>query len=254
MRKNFRNVGFYPQPVLVVGTYDQDGIPDAMNVGWGGLVGGTYVELNISRGHKTTENIRQKRAFTLSFADQANLVAADYVGLVSGYDVPDKIARAGLHPIRSDFVDAPLFEELPLTLECQVVELTEEGPGGVRIVGRKDYLYTNGSRFTAAQLMPTGPDDRYTVWLDHEPRDFKNAAAAGADLILSGHTHGGQMILGKHSMLTLSPQETRYPAGWSKESGVFILVSQGVGCEIVDLRLGTEAQVHLITLRRGLAL
>ena len=51
MRKNFRNVGFYPQPVLVVGTYDQDGIPDAMNVGWGGLVGGTYVELNISRGH-----------------------------------------------------------------------------------------------------------------------------------------------------------------------------------------------------------
>ena len=60
MRKNFRNVGFYPQPVLVVGTYDQDGIPDAMNVGWGGLVGGTYVELNISRGHKTTENIRQK--------------------------------------------------------------------------------------------------------------------------------------------------------------------------------------------------
>ena len=41
--------------------------------------------------------------------------------------------------------------------------------------------------------MPTGPDDRYTVWLDHEPRDFKNAAAAGADLILSGHTHGGQV-------------------------------------------------------------
>ena len=63
-------------------------------------------------------------------------MAADYVGLVSGYDVPDKIARAGLHPIRSDFVDAPLFEELPLTLECQVVELTEEGPGGVRIVGQ----------------------------------------------------------------------------------------------------------------------
>ena len=60
-------------------------------------------------------------------------------------------------------------------------------------MGRKDYLYTNGQRFTAAQLIPGGPDDRYTVWLDHEPRDFKNAAAAGADLILSGHTHGGQV-------------------------------------------------------------
>lgn len=66
-------------------------------------------------------------------------------------------------------------------------------PCGVRIVGRKDYLYTNGQRFTAAQLIPGGPDDRYTVWLDTEPRDFKNAAAAGADLILSGHTHGGQV-------------------------------------------------------------
>ena len=66
-------------------------------------------------------------------------------------------------------------------------------PCGVRVVGRKDYLYTNGSRFTAARLMPGGPDDHYTVWLDHEPRDFKNAAAAGADLILSGHTHGGQV-------------------------------------------------------------
>ena len=118
MRKNFRNVGFYPQPVLVVGTYDQDGIPDAMNVGWGGLVGGTYVELNISRGHKTTENIRQKRAFTLSFADQANLVAADYVGLVSGYDVPDKIARAGLTPVAAKKVDAPIYREAELAVEC----------------------------------------------------------------------------------------------------------------------------------------
>ncbi len=135
MRKNFKNVGFYPQPVLVIGTYDETGVPDAMNVGWGGLVGGAYVELNISKGHKTTENIRLKGAFTMSFADQAHLVEADYVGLVSGYEVPDKIARAGLHPVKSEFVDAPLFEELPLTLECRVVELTD-GPGGLRIVGQ----------------------------------------------------------------------------------------------------------------------
>ena len=87
--------------------------------------------------------------------------------------------------------------ELECSLAAAGVRILEDTsvmlPCGVRIVGRKDYLYTNGSRFTAAQLMPTGPDDRYTVWLDHEPRDFKAAAAAGADLILSGHTHGGQV-------------------------------------------------------------
>ena len=72
MRKNFQNIGFYPQPVLVIGTYDENGTPDAMNVGWGGLVGSVYVELNISEGHKTTANLRKKGAFTVSFADQAH--------------------------------------------------------------------------------------------------------------------------------------------------------------------------------------
>ena len=113
MRKNFKDVGFYPQPVLIIGTYDTDGVPDAMNVGWGGLVGGGYVEINISQGHKTTENLSLKGAFTVSFADRAHLTEADYVGLVSGH----------------------LFEEFPLTLECQVVERSD-GPGGVRIVGQ----------------------------------------------------------------------------------------------------------------------
>lgn len=135
MRKNFKDVGFYPQPVLIIGTYDADGVPDAMNVGWGGLVGGGYVEINISQGHKTTENLSLKGAFTVSFADRAHLTEADYVGLVSGHTTPDKIARAGLTPVRSAFVDAPLFEEFPLTLECQVVERSD-GPGGVRIVGQ----------------------------------------------------------------------------------------------------------------------
>ena len=96
MRKNFKDVGFYPQPVLIIGTYDTDGVPDAMNVGWGGLVGGGYVEINISQGHKTTENLSLKGAFTVSFADRAHLTEADYVGLVSGHTTPDKIARAGL--------------------------------------------------------------------------------------------------------------------------------------------------------------
>ena len=119
---------------MIIGTYDEAGTPNAMNVGWGGMVGGRYVEINISQGHKTTENILKKKAFTMSFADRAHLVEADYVGLVSGSVRPDKIAAADLHPIRSEFVDAPLFEEFPLALECQVVELAP-GTGGLRIVG-----------------------------------------------------------------------------------------------------------------------
>ena len=127
MRKNFKNVGFYPQPVLVIGTYDETGVPDAMNVGWGGLVGGAYVELNISKGHKTTENIRLKGAFTMSFADQAHLVEADYVGLVSANREPRKLEKSGFHTSRSRHVDAPLIDELPVALECKLIKVNEDG-------------------------------------------------------------------------------------------------------------------------------
>ena len=134
MRKDLSDVGFFPQPVLIVGTYDENGIPDAMNVGWAGLVGSRYVELNISRGHKTTENILKKKAFTASFAVRAHLAEADYVGLVSGHRKPDKIAAAGLHPIPGSAVDAPIFQEFPLALECRAAEISD-GPGGLRIIG-----------------------------------------------------------------------------------------------------------------------
>ena len=167
MRKNFQNIGFYPQPVLVIGTYDENGTPDAMNVGWGGLVGSVYVELNISEGHKTTANLRKKGAFTVSFADQAHLVEADYVGLVSGNTTPDKIARAGLHPLKSEFVDAPLFEEFPLTLECEVAEITD-GPGGLQIEGAPGCL--------AGAVI-----DGWTA---------EEAQAAGVDLWEALRTHG----------------------------------------------------------------
>ncbi len=134
MRKSFKEVGFYPQPVLIIGTDDENGAPNAMNVGGGGMVGGRYVEINIPRGHKTTENILSGKVFTMSFADRAHLVQADYVGLVSGSVKPDKIAAAGLHPLKGESVNAPLFEEFPLSLECRAIEIAP-GPGGLRIVG-----------------------------------------------------------------------------------------------------------------------
>ena len=97
------------------------------------------------------------------------------------------------HHWREPSFDRAALEQAMAKAGVRILEDTDVLVQGVRIVGRKDYLYTGGRRFTAAELQPEGPDSHYTVWLDHEPRDFKNAAAAGADLILSGHTHGGQV-------------------------------------------------------------
>lgn len=128
MRKNFEaKPWFYPLPVLLVGSYDENGNADLMNAAWGGLYDANQVILCLSAGHKTTKNIMAKKAFTVGFADAAHVVAADYVGLVSANTEPEKLQKAGFHAVKSEKVDAPLFEELPMTLECKLLKVTEDG-------------------------------------------------------------------------------------------------------------------------------
>ena len=121
MRKNIgAKTALYPMPVLIIGTYDERGIPNAMNAAWGGISEENEISICVSEDHKTTSNILKRGAFTVSIADVDNLVAADYVGIVSGNDVPDKIERAGWHATKSARVDAPIFTELPMALECRL--------------------------------------------------------------------------------------------------------------------------------------
>ena len=121
MRKNFGSQHWlFPQPVLMIATYNEDGTPDIMNAAWGGISDSDEISISISNTHKTAENLLKRGAFTVSFATAAQVTACDYVGLVSGNKVPDKFARAGFHAVKSEFVDAPLVEELPMAMECRV--------------------------------------------------------------------------------------------------------------------------------------
>ena len=116
-------------------------------------------------------------------------------------------------------------------------------PHPVRLVGRKDWLYTEHKRFSAEQMMPNGPDDIYTVWLDHEPRELKDAAAAGADLILCGHTHGGQIWpLGLVSRL-FRYNEVNYGRK-QITPGCTCIVSGGTGTWSYQIR--TEGRTELV--------
>lgn len=109
----------YPMPVLIIGTYDENGNPNAMNAAWGIVT--DYDEITISLAeHKTTENLAKTGAFTVSMATEEYVKACDYVGVTSGTKVPDKFERAGFHAMKSEKVNAPLIEELPMALECEV--------------------------------------------------------------------------------------------------------------------------------------
>ena len=121
MRKNFGAKPWsYPQPVLMIATYNEDGTPDIMNAAWGGISDNDEISIAVSNTHKTADNLLKRGSFTVSFADVAHVAECDYVGLVSGKKVPDKFVRAGFHALNSEFVDAPLVKELPVALECHV--------------------------------------------------------------------------------------------------------------------------------------
>ncbi len=159
MRKDFgAKTWLYPMPVLIIGTYDENGKPNAMNAAWGGIY--DYNQITVSLGgHVTTDNIRKNKAFTISVATKDTLEASDYVGLVSQAKEPNKIEKAGLHPFKSKFVNAPLFEEYPFTLECELVSLDGNMGEGGTLVGQIvnisiDEKVLNGNKVDIEKLQP----------------------------------------------------------------------------------------------------
>lgn len=144
MKKNLGKTVFFPMPVLIIGTYDQNGVANAMNAAWGGRYDADKVVIALSK-HKTTENFEKTGAFTVAFATKQTVVESDYFGIASGRD-EDKIAKAGFHAVKSQFVNAPVFEEYPLTLECKVVSWKDEVLVGevVNVSVDDAYLDENG--------------------------------------------------------------------------------------------------------------
>ena len=109
-----------PQPCVMIATWDKDHTPDVMMAAWAGQYDFRQIVVSMSR-HKTTENLELTGAFTVSFADVRTVAESDYLGLVSGNKVPDKVARVGFSFMPSPNVDAPIITEYPLTLECKVI-------------------------------------------------------------------------------------------------------------------------------------
>lgn len=133
MRKEFKpDAHLYPMPVLIIGTYDEDGNANLMNAAWGGISNDTQISICISSYHKTTANILKNKAFTVSVGTADTVAGCDYVGIASGNVVKNKADVAGFNPERSGKINAPLFRELPFALECLLVEYIAEEP---RLVG-----------------------------------------------------------------------------------------------------------------------
>ena len=136
MRKNLKlTEGIYPMPVLMIATYNEDGSVDVMNATWGTMQERGTVALNLTESHKTVQNIKNKGAFTVSIADAAHVTEADYFGIVSGNNDPDKFKKSGLTAVKSETVNAPVILEFPICLECEFIEY-QDNAYGVGVIGR----------------------------------------------------------------------------------------------------------------------
>ena len=122
-----------PQPVLIIGTYSEDGTPNAMNAAWGGQW--DRGEIMISMGaHATTENLAHSADFTVAFGTKDTMVASDFVGIVSAKSNPDKMKKTGWTAVKSENVNAPVFTDFPMTLECRIKHKIDESEEGYYIV------------------------------------------------------------------------------------------------------------------------
>lgn len=156
-----KNTYLYPLPVLIIGTYDNNNIPNAMNAAWGGIYDENQITICLSTDHKTTDNIKLHKEFTVAFATTNDVAESDYLGIESGNKI-NKIEKIGFHVTRSDRVNAPIIDEYPLTIECRLVDLQDDGVTThvvADIVGAvaDDSILTNG-KIDVTKLNPIAYD------------------------------------------------------------------------------------------------
>ncbi len=136
MKKNIKTTeAIFPMPVLMIATYNEDGTVDVMNAAWGMMLDRDQVALNLTETHKTVKNIKERKAFTVSIADAKHVKEADYLGIVSGNNTPDKFEKSGLSFTKSENVDAPIINEFPVCMECEFIEY-QSNEYGCGVIGK----------------------------------------------------------------------------------------------------------------------
>ena len=139
-----------PQPVLIIGTYNENGTANAMNAAWAGQWDSDKIMISMGT-HATTKNLDRCGDFTVAFATKETMISADYVGIVSAKNDPDKMQKTGWTSVKAEEVNAPVFTDFPMTLECRIKEKIDESETGyyiiaeiLNIVCKEDYLAEDG--------------------------------------------------------------------------------------------------------------
>lgn len=136
MKKQIKTTeAIFPMPVLLISTFNEDGSVDVMNAAWGTMLDRDIVALNLTETHKTVQNIKARKGFVVHIADAKHVVEADWFGVVSGGKDPDKFKKSGMTYTKSDLIDAPVINELPIAMECEFIEYQNDDTG-LGVIGK----------------------------------------------------------------------------------------------------------------------
>jgi len=167
MKKNLGvKTVMFPMPVLIIATYNEDGSANAMNAAWGGIHDTNQIGICIAPEHKTAENILKRKAFTVSMADAAHVTACDYIGIASGNKEAKKMEKAGFSVTKSEFVDAPVINELGMALECELVSYDVKTGclvGNILNVSAEEAVMTDG-KIDVEKLDPITYDTEFHTY------------------------------------------------------------------------------------------
>ncbi len=177
----------FPMPVLMVAAYDENEKVNVMNVAWGQICGMDKIILFIGEGKKTRQNIEVSKAFTVALADEEHVDVADFFGIATGNEMDDKFERTGYHAVKSDKVHAPIIEEFPVVMECELLEFvkTEHISGVVgKIVNVKaeESVLSEDGKVDPAKLKALAFDNYQNGYYSMGGK-FADAWDAGMDLM-----------------------------------------------------------------------
>ena len=148
MKKDLKvTPGIFPMPVLMIGTYNEDGSVDVMNAAWGMAQSMQHLKLCLTESHKTVKNMKRTGYCTVALATKDYVQESDYLGMVSGNTVTNKFEKSGLHATKSSLIDAPIIEEYPICMECKVVGFEDDGTlvEVVNVSAEEKYLNEDGT-------------------------------------------------------------------------------------------------------------
>ena len=188
------------------------------------------------------------------------VLTGDYRGATFGpFDAAlEGLARTRAHlkgPVygvlgNHDFIRmVPELEEMGIRILLNECETISRGDEAIYLAGIDDahYYRVDNIEKAASEI----PDHAFSILLSHTPEVYRQAAHAGFDLFLSGHTHGGQICLPGSIPITLSSVLPRHMGSGPWNYGEMIgYTSVGVGCAIVPVRINCLPEITLHHLQR----